>query len=157
MSFKINLEERNKKFKKGNLFEIKKIIVAVAGPLINFIIAIIFYNFNFLPNINQTIVYANILIAIFNLLPIYPLDGGRILKGILHMFFGKWKAKKYINDISIVIVIILTAISSIEIYYFKNIAILAILVYLWIIVLKENSKYKREFNLYKVLKTIENN
>ena len=73
------------------------------------------------------------------------------------MFFGKWKAKKYINDISIVIVIILTAISSIEIYYFKNIAILAILVYLWIIVLKENSKYKREFNLYKVLKTIENN
>ena len=88
VSFKINLNDYNKKIYNANEFEIKKIIIASAGPIINLIIAILFYKFKFFPKINQTIVYANLLIAIFNLLPIYPLDGGRILKGVLHLAFG---------------------------------------------------------------------
>ena len=38
ISFKISVEEYNKKIKKGNMLEIKKIIVAIAGPITNFII-----------------------------------------------------------------------------------------------------------------------
>ena len=41
ISFKIKVEEYNKKIKKGNMLEIKKILVALAGPLTNFIIIII--------------------------------------------------------------------------------------------------------------------
>ena len=139
------------------MFELKKIFVAIAGPVSNLVISIIFWNVNCLPSLRIAIVYANLLIAMFNLLPIYPLDGGRILKGILHIKFGKWKSRRYTNEISIMLVIILTAIASIAIYYFKNIAILAIIVYLWVIVLKENSIYRKKLNIYKVIKTIENN
>ena len=157
ISFRINPDEYNKKINKANYLELKKIIVAIAGPLINLIIAIIFYNFNLLPNIREKIVYVNLLIGIFNLIPIYPLDGGRILKGILHIILGKWKAKKYVNDISIILVICLTAIASISIYCFKNLAFLIIVLYLWLIVLRENYKYKKQLNLYNVIKSIENN
>ena len=46
ISFKINVNEYNKKIKKGNLLEIKKIIVALAGPITNFILILITYNLN---------------------------------------------------------------------------------------------------------------
>lgn len=157
VSFKVNLNDYNERIRKANLLELKKIIIAIAGPAINIIIAIMTYELNLFPNLNKFIVLANLFIAIFNLIPIYPLDGGRILKGVLHIIFGKWKAKKYINDISICVMIVITAIASVGIYYFKNIAFLIIIAYLWIIVLKENMNYKKQLNIYKVIKTIENN
>ena len=46
----------------------------------------------------------------------------------------------YINKISNFYMIILTMIGSVAIYYFKNIAILIILGYLWYLVIKENKK-----------------
>lgn len=102
-----------------------------------------------------TIIYTNLLILIFNLIPIYPLDGWRILKGILHINIGKTKAEKYINNISLITTIIITAIFSILILYMKNIAILFIDIYLWYLVIKENLKYKRREQIYK--KILENN
>ena len=101
------------------------------------------------------IIYTNFLIMIFNLLPIYPLDGGRILKGILHIVLGKRKSEKYINIISKTTVIVITVISSILILYVHNISIVLIDVYLWYLVLKENSIYKKREEIYK--KILENN
>lgn len=37
----------------------------------------------------QTVAYINTVILIFNLLPIYPLDGGQILRSLLWFFFGR--------------------------------------------------------------------
>lgn len=69
--------------------------VVVAGPLSNLIFAIFvfilidfFYMFGFYldPVISQflnTLLFINIILFIFNLLPIYPLDGGRIVRDFL--------------------------------------------------------------------------
>lgn len=140
VSFKLNIDDYNKKIKKGNIQQLKKIAIAAAGPLINLIMLLIVLNtnVNFRIVSNQILAYANILIMLFNLLPIYPLDGGRILKELLHIFEGSIKSKIYIRKVSKAIMILLTMIGSIGIMYFKNIAIFFIIVYLWIVVIKEN-------------------
>lgn len=149
MPFGISLTFETYEYKR--LVEIKKIFIALAGPLTNFIICIITSFLHTIPEIKQTIIYSNILIAIFNLMPLYPLDGGRILKGIIRLKCKEIEADKIVNNISNIIVILLTVISSIGILYFKNIAILFILMYLWIIVINENKKYGIKTRMYNII------
>lgn len=82
--FKNNIQDYNIKIQKGNEICIKKIAIAFAGPLVNIFIAIIAF---FMPQnmaiSKETLIYANLMLTMFNLLPIYPLDGGRILKEIV--------------------------------------------------------------------------
>ena len=155
ISFKIKVKEYNKRVKKGNLLEIKKIIVALAGPITNFIIILITYNLNMDLLKSILIIYTNFLIMIFNLVPIYPLDGGRILKGILYIFLGKRKSEKYVNTISKITVIIITTVSSILILYTHNISIFLIDMYLWYLVIKEDLRHRKREEIYK--KILENN
>ena len=151
ISFKIKPEEYNKKIKKGNQLEIKKILVALAVPITNFIVIVIILNLNIELFKALTIIYTNFLIVIFNLLPIYPLDGGRILKGILHINIGKQKAEKYINIISKITVTILTIIASILILHVHNIAFILICMYLWYLILKEDKIYQQRKKIYEAL------
>lgn len=140
VSFKLNIDDFNKKIKKGNILQLKKIAIAAAGPFTNLIMLLIVLNTNINLKIvsNEILAYANIIIMLFNLLPIYPLDGGRILKELIHIFEGSIKSKKYIMKISKVVMIFITMIASIGIMYLKNVAIFFIIIYLWIVVIKEN-------------------
>ena len=143
ISFKINVDYYNKKIGKGNLFTIKKILVALAGPFTNLLMVIIFSFLNIDYNLKLMIIYSNWLMFFFNLLPIYPLDGGRILGGILHLNMGLNKSKDIVNDVSIIVMIILTSVGSIAILYYKNIAIFIIIMYLWILVINESRKFTK--------------
>ena len=153
ISFGLDTKEYNYKIGKGNLLSVKKIIIALAGPITNIIIALIYIitDANSFGIQREYIIYSNLLISIFNLLPIYPLDGGRICKKILHIFCGLRKSIDYTNAISKMSIILLTAICSIMILYIKNVAVLLILGYLWIIFLRENKKYKMKKNIYNIL------
>ena len=159
IEFKPQWEEYNKKIGKGNTLAIKRGIVALAGPITNLIIICITIivmemNKNLMTSeICTTIIYANFLIGIFNLIPIYPLDGGRIIKEILHITIGLKKSYTYIYKISKITIIFLTAISSIAILYIQNISIIIILIYLWGLVLIERRKYKEKKLIYsKIVK-----
>ncbi|MCR5146101.1 MAG: site-2 protease family protein, partial [Clostridia bacterium] len=84
INFKIKAEDYNERIRKGNILAIKKLIIASSGPLVNFILAFVFnvIEFDVIGIEQDFLVYSNILIGIFNLIPIYPLDGGRVLKNI---------------------------------------------------------------------------
>lgn len=157
IKFKINLKDYNKKILKANRVIVKKIIIAIAGPAVNFIIAAVFTlnNFNFCGIKNELLIYANILIALFNLIPIYPLDGGRFLKYLIHIFKGLEISNTYMNKISNISMIILTILSSIGILYLKNISIFLIIAYLWFLVINENKLYSQKLKIYEVLNSSE--
>lgn len=158
ISFKLMLDDYNKRVNQGNILEIKKIIVALAGPVTNLFIILITHILNLDMFSTSIIIYTNVLLIIFNLLPIYPLDGGRILKGTLHIIFGKRKSERYINNISFISVIVLTLVSSILIYSLKNISIFLIILFLWCVFIKQDIVFKRRCKIYDLVeKTIENN
>ena len=151
--FYMQCDDYNKKINYANRFVLKKVIISCAGPITNFIIAIIFYFFDFsIFNISREfIIYTNFIIGIFNLIPIYPLDGGRIIKNILHIKIGLKESYKYTKIIANLSIIILTIFSSMAILYLKNISIVLILIYLWGIVIIQNKKYESKMNIYKML------
>lgn len=149
MPFGISITFETFEYKK--LVEIKKILIAIAGPLTNLIICIIAFFLHIDLATKAIIIYSNILIALFNLIPIYPLDGGRILKGIIRLKNEEIKSDSIINKTSNILIVALTVIASILILYLKNIAILFVVAYLWIIVINENKKYNMKIKVYEIL------
>ena len=154
IDFDITRKDYNIKIRKGNLLEVKKIFVALAGPITNILIITILILFNIF-NINyydkMIMIFSNVTLIIFNIFPIYPLDGGRILKSLIYIFKGKQTAEKYIYRISYITLIIITIVSSIAILYLKNIAIFLIVIFLWGLQMKEHMIYKNRKILYETI------
>lgn len=69
----------------------KKAIIALAGPITNLALAVLVIIFASISTniqntyIYQILIYSNFLIAMFNLIPIYPMDGGRFLNEVLKL------------------------------------------------------------------------
>ena len=154
VEFKPKIEEYNKRILKGSSLSLKREIIAMAGPITNFLIIAIMQIISIInpkfviSSIGINMIYANFLIGILNLIPIYPLDGGRILKEFLYIFKGLKKSYIYTYKISKITIIVLTAISSIAILYLSNFAVVIILIYLWALVFIERSRYKRKMMIY---------
>lgn len=69
-------------------------IISIAGPLSNMLVASVmslflklyflpFYPFSPAVDVIKSVIILNISLAVFNLVPIHPLDGGKILVGLL--------------------------------------------------------------------------
>ena len=90
----------------------KEIIISIAGPLMSLIISIL--------SKDILIKSVNLLIMILNLIPIYPLDGGRIQKNFFEFIFGYKKGLKISETLSDFFVVLVFIISIFLIIYFRN-------------------------------------
>jgi len=59
-------------------------VIALSGPMANlFLIPFLYFASCWIHSFFETILYGNLIIFGFNLLPLYPLDGGRVVRAIL--------------------------------------------------------------------------
>lgn len=122
------------------------------GPLINFIIAVFFLKLENYNYFKYEIIYTNLAIGFFNLIPILPLDGGKILRELLKIFVGTEKANKFAIIFSKFILVLISFLYAILIIKIKNIMFLFLLIYLWYLYNIEQKKfyiYQRANNCIK--------
>jgi Zn-dependent protease len=95
---------------------IHEFVVAIAGPLVNVVIALCLFtilfitfqdlsflivNENPLDNIITPkgffglLIWTNMILFLFNLIPAFPMDGGRILRALLSMRFGRVRGTQW--------------------------------------------------------------
>ncbi len=91
----------------------QEIFVILAGPFLNFVLLVLcigvhfflkFFNIHESPFIHLSFII-NLGLLFFNLLPIYPLDGGRLLFTGLSIFFPYLQALRMCLSISVVVLI----------------------------------------------------
>lgn len=107
-----------------------KIFFYLSGPFLNLALAIIFY-FLKIENYRLKIIYINIALCFFNLLPILPLDGGNIIKETFINIFNYEKGLEIALIISKICLYIISFLYGIFIIKIKNIYILFLILYLW--------------------------
>ena len=102
--------------------------IALAGPLTNFCIGLFFVACWWL--FPETYVFtdvaaeANFAIATVNFLPVFPLDGGRILYSVLAQKFSKKTAKKVSFAVGITVAVALFGLFILSVFFTLNLSLL---------------------------------
>lgn len=143
-----------------------EIKVAIAGPLFNFSVVVFFlavwWVFPFTFNYTYLFCYANFVEGLFNLLPAFPLDGGRIFRAVINQCFGMKKAVKICFIVNIFLCLILVVLFILSLFISVNLTYLFVIfcifplnkketpVYSFInyAEIKQNKKVMRIKNLY---------
>ncbi len=127
-----------------------EVMIAVAGPLINFILVIfclgLWWIFPDTYTFTHTFVFCNIITGLINLLPCYPLDGGRIFVAILSEKIKREKALffsyifNYIFSLLFLILFLINLKNEINISY----ALMAIFIFFGTI----NNKFSGNYTIF---------
>ncbi len=80
--------------------------IAIAGPITSFLLAGLFFilqqitmDFVWFNSVFKYLAYINFILALFNLIPGFPLDGGRVLRAIIWGFSKNYKRATSISSI----------------------------------------------------------
>lgn len=89
-------------------------VIAIAGPLTSGALALLFFGLSFLVTASAPASFVvnylsvtNVALAIFNLLPALPLDGGRVLRSLLALKLEHLRATRIAANISRVLAVLL--------------------------------------------------
>ncbi len=126
---------------------IEELLILLSGPFLQLLYFFIYY-YIFRDDYFK---YYNISILIFNLLPIYPLDGGRILNIILSYFLS-FRLSYYLSIIiSIVVCFLFIFFSIIRNYTFNLILMFLIVISKVLIEVKKRRYYFNKFLLERYI------
>ena len=141
----------------GNVQGLKpteQIKIALAGPLINlavgiFFIAVWWIEPNFYPY-TELAVTTSLSLALVNMLPAYPLDGGRVLASILALHTSQTKAEKACKRIGVIFGGILILLYAITIKQVNNLSLLffGIFVFIGAFSINKSGKYVRAYSIF---------
>ncbi|MBR4619208.1 MAG: hypothetical protein IKO49_07885 [Bacilli bacterium] len=99
-----------------NVSWLKELLVLINGPLMQCITYLLLFNYYPYDRSLDFLKYIHYSILLFNLLPIYPLDGGKIINLILSLFFSYRSSFNITIIISYIIIIVLALFLP---FYFK--------------------------------------
>ena len=142
-------------------------LISLGGPFINICLALFFVAlWWFFPDLypyTDIAVLANVSIALINLIPCYPLDGGRFLLATLSIIISRKKALLIARGISILCSIIVFALFIYSIFVKINITLLFFSLFMFIGAIDKSSKnvyiktyYKFNINNFKRPKVVKN-
>lgn len=132
--------------------------VAIAGPAVNIVLALLFLlplflfsgfdgltteallNGDFLPSM----IFLNILLAVFNLLPAFPMDGGRVLRALLAMKIDYLKATEIASAIGRAMALLFAAYG---LFIDNNFLLVLIALFVWIEARREASAVRMRQHL----------
>ena len=134
--------------------------IVASGPFFNFCIVIVCYlffwfypeSFSFLNDIlivNQSILF-------FNLIPIFPLDAGRLFLCVVSRKMCRGNALRIVKNISLLLVVVLFLISMISFFWYYNFSLGFAAVNLCLLLFgsTQGTSYKREILLRKKIKRL---
>lgn len=126
----------------------KELLILINGPIFQHIAYLILLVL--LPTKRDLINTYHYSILIFNLLPIYPLDGGKLIKLLLNKIINYKSSLKLIVNMSYLVTLILLLISK------KNISVLIMISLLLILITKEKNKIDYIYNKYLLERYLNN-
>jgi CBS domain-containing protein len=117
----------------------QELVVALAGPAVNVVLAVIFgvlSNFeglahpeaalSFAGGIVNYLLFVNIFLVVFNLIPAFPMDGGRVLRALLALRLGGPRATEIAARVGKVIAILFAFVGL-----FWNPMLLLVALFVW--------------------------
>ncbi len=119
-----------------------EIVIALAGPFSNFCVAIFFTALWWLFPVTYIYTYvfvvANVITGIVNLLPIFPMDGGRVMLALLSKKSNRTQSLKILKIIGFAFSILFVILFVVSTFFTVNYTILVLGIFIFLTVLWED-------------------